>query len=195
MIEPNERIADQYQALTSFLMENIGYDAANVDRETIESIIDASCEFNQRDEAKASILIPDMNHPEKSLSVKFSNVRFGFKQALDMVMLVPTKPLTGEFELIKFILSIMKFTINNVPEEVGVEETKVIKALCMLDYRGDGVSRSSLKAELTDIDDKKFDEAIAKLEKINCLQSFFRDSDGKTEEMFHLTETVLLNIK
>lgn len=195
MIEPNERIADQYQALTTFLMENVGYDAEKVDRETIESIIDASCEFDQSDDSKTSTVIPNMAYPEKSISVKFTNIHFGFKQALDMVMLVPTKQLSGELEIIKFIISIMKFTVDSVSEEVGIEETRIIKALCMLDYAGKGISKDRLKAEVEDISDKEFSTAIATLEKLNCIQSFYEDIDGKTEEMYRMTETVLLNIK
>ena len=112
-----------------------------------------------------------------------------------MILLVPTKTMSNELEIIKFIVGIVKFTVSNAATDIDVPETEIIRKLCLLDYNGEGVSKEKLMSEVNDLDNVKFEAALKKLESINSVQSYYIDEDGKTKKMYRITENVVLNIK
>ena len=191
----NETMEEQYKALGTYLIEKVDYNRVNVDKQTLESIIAASCDFDFNDNARTSYVIPDIVHPRQSISVKFSNVHFSLKTALDMILLIPDQKLSNELEIIRFIIGVMKFSLDNFEIEIGTDETKILRQIYLLDYNRKGVLETILKENMEGIDDEKFDKAINNLKITHCIEDVFMDIDGKTEKAYILIEKVLLNIR
>ncbi|MBQ4524191.1 MAG: hypothetical protein IJA10_14780 [Lachnospiraceae bacterium] len=183
----NNKISQSYAELNEYLLEHIPHDSE--DEVTIESLICSCAEFESTEQAKYSAVIPDLINHGKSISFKFSNIKFNLCTALDIILLTPTEIPSQKLNMVQFIIKLFRFVCGESMESLDENMTIVIKAIYMSSYDGHGATMDKIKLCCKDFEliEENIQEAIEKLEEIKCI----RLENGE----YILLETVLLNIR
>lgn len=183
----DNKISQSYTALNEYLLEHIPHDLE--DEVTIKSLICSCAEFENTDQSKYSAVIPDFINHGKSISFKFSNIKFNLHTALDIILLTPPEIPDQKLKMVQFIIKLFKFICGEFIETLDENMTSVLKSIYMSSYDGHGATMDKIKlcCKDSELTEENIQEAIEKLEEIKCIRI--------ENDEYILIETVMLNIR